>query len=902
MLDIFKKNENFLSKDKRKDFYFVLKTNQNGGYIEIIDKNKKPLEIDYKGYSGVKREILQIIKEYKKENFFNINWEGDEDKLYLDKYPRIIELLKSVDNLVDENFEKIEFEKEIKRVVLSVQEDKNIKLSLNYDMLITREYAYKDKKIIPVFNIGDNFSKISYFNTETKKENLEEILSIFVSNFENVKIEYEDYKEEKGTALLKPALVFEKVTDNKRLVLKILAEYAKLTPAFFEEYNVSKIVQINEMEKKLNILECDYEEVIEFYQDVLKTLNGIKRKIKSEFFEEDGMFVLDKETAEEFLSRKIVDIVKKCEIYGKEKLKEYKYTPINPKVNLKVDFKNKVDLLGEVKVEFEGEEFDVFEFINLYKKNSYIPLKDGNKGIIDKSYIQKLQRIFKKEDGKAKISFFDLPEIEKMIEKKSNKIFKTSSEFYNGFNKLKSSKFNFPKLNAKLRNYQKFGIKWLKYLYDNEFGGCLADDMGLGKTLQTIALITMIYNNINKPVLVVMPKTLLSNWQNEIKKFSNLDFYVYYGNDRDIDKLKNSKLVLTTYGTLRNDIEKFKNLEFDTVILDESQNIKNIESKISKAVMLLNAKHKFALSGTPIENSLFELYSLFRFLNPGMFGSASEFKRNYALPIQSEANEDVTRELKAKISPFILRRLKKDVLKELPQKQENIVLVEMNEAQKEFYESRRKYYKGLIEKQIQTQGFEKSKFFVFQILNELRIIATAPELKAENISSSKIKMLFEMLEEIVLNNHKVLIFSNFLGVLDLISSKAEEIGYNHLIMTGATRNREELVKKFQEDKNISLFLMTLKVGGVGLNLTSADYVFIVDPWWNVAAENQAIDRVYRIGQKNKVFSYKLITKGSIEEKIIKLQEQKKELSDMIVKADEIIKTLSKEEIDYILGE
>ena len=426
--------------------------------------------------------------------------------------------------------------------------------------------------------------------------------------------------------------------------------------------------------------------------------------------------------------------------------------------------------------------------------------------------------------------------------------------------------------------------------------------MGLGKTLQAITLISLIYKSINKPVLVVMPKTLLSNWQSEIRKFSNLDFYVYYGNDRDIDKLKNSKLVLTTYATLRNDIEKFKNLEFDTVILDESQNIKNIESKISKAVMLLNAKHKFALSGTPIENSLFELYSLFRFLNPGMFGSAGEFKRNYVVPIQSEANEDVANELKAKISPFILRRLKKDVLNDLPEKQENIVLVEMSETQKEFYDSRRKYYKSLIDKQIVTHGFEKSKFFVFQILNELRIIATAPELKAENIPSSKIETLFEMLEEIVLNNHKVLIFSNFLGVLDLISSKAEEVGYNHLIMTGATRNREELVKKFQEDKNISLFLMTLKVGGVGLNLTSADYVFIVDPWWNVAAENQAIDRVYRIGQKNKVFSYKLITKGSIEEKIIKLQEQKKELSDMIVKADEIIKTLSKEEIDYILGE
>jgi len=462
-----------------------------------------------------------------------------------------------------------------------------------------------------------------------------------------------------------------------------------------------------------------------------------------------------------------------------------------------------------------------------------------------------------------------------------------------------------PKLTSvTMRDYQKEGVRWLKYLYDNNFGGCLADDMGLGKTLQAISLLSFIYPKTKTPSLIVMPKSLLNNWQNELEKFNpSLSFYLYYGTNRDSKEFKKHNIILTTYALVRNDIEKLRDIKFDTIILDESQNMKNIESKISKAVMLLEAKHKFALSGTPIENSLFELYSLFRFINGGLFSTLADFKRDYAVPIQGDANEEVAKILKAKISPFLLRRLKKDVLKDLPAKQEQVVYVDMDEAHKKFYNQKRDYYKQLLEQQIAINGIEKSKFVILQAFNDLRQIASAPELKSENtIASSKIEALFEMLEDIVLNNHKILIFANFLGSLDLISQKANELGYEHLLMTGSTRNRQELVDKFQNDKDIKLFLMTLKVGGVGLNLTEADYVFIFDPWWNKSAENQAVDRSHRMGQKNTVFSYKMITKGTIEEKILELQSQKQDMTDMIISGDEGgLKQLSSADLNYILG-
>jgi len=916
VLDIFKQQKSFLTRAKEKNnIKYLLAFDQNGSFIEVCDNKLKPFkEIDYRVYNGIDREILQLLEQFKQEDFYQISWEDDSEHIYLDKYPRLLELLKQSDKIVDKRGTPLTFSIDISKIEISIiKKDKLTLLPLidkddNF-IFLTSSYVLQNNKIKQIHTIGENFNQLNNFDTTINEDKLEEILTILVTHFENIDINYEEYevilKDEKK--IIKPAIIFEKITADKELILRTSATLGKLSPEFFNDFNISKLVLINELEKSIIVYECDFNEVFEIYSLIFKNLSAIKRANKKESFsEEDGLFIIDESIATKFIQDYLHTMIDSCELFGSEKLKDYKYNTLKPSLN--VSFKDKIDFLdtGDVTVSIGEESFNIFDMINLYKKHSYIPLKNGDKSIIDKNYISKLERIFKKEGKKIKVSFFDLPEIEDLIQEKEQKVFKSSKSFYEGFNKLKTSKTRLPKLiDVTLRDYQKDGVRWLKYLYDNNFGGCLADDMGLGKTLQAITLLSYIYPKQKNPSLIVMPRSLLNNWQKELSKFNkNISFYLYYANDRDIEKIKTHHITLTSYALIRNDIEKLKDIEFDTIFLDESQNIKNTDSKISRAVMLLEAKHKFALSGTPIENSLFELYSLFRFINNGMFKSIADFKRDFAVPIQGDANEDIAKVLKAKITPFLLRRLKKDVLKDLPAKQEQVVYVEMDEKHKKFYNEKRDYYKDILDKQIAANGIQNSKFVILQAFNDLRQIASAPELKTEDktITSSKIENLFEMLEDIILNGHKVLLFANFLGSLDLISEKASELGYEHLLMTGSTRNRQELVDKFQNDKNIKLFLMTLKVGGVGLNLTEADYVFIFDPWWNKAAQNQAIDRAHRMGQKNTVFSYEMITKGTIEEKILELQTQKQDMTDMIISGDEGgLKQLTSSDLDFILG-
>jgi len=917
MLDIFKQNKSFLTRAKEKSsFKYLLDFDTNGSFIEVCDSKLKPIkDIDYRVYNGIDREILQLLEQCRQEDFFQISWEDESDYIYLEKYPRLLELLRQSDKIVDKKNNSLIFESGISQIDLNIIKKDKLDLFCTVEdkkdfLFINSTYILVDNKIKQIYNIGENYQQLNSFNTSIAQDKLEEILTILVTHFDNINIVYENYnieiKDEKKQ--IKPAVTFEQITVDNELVLRTSATIGHLSPAFFNDFNITKIVLINQLEKSISIYECDFTDVFDLYSTIFKTLSSIKRSEKnSTFSEEDGLFIIDETIAVKFIQNNLHTILNNCELFGSEKLKAYKYNTSKPTLN--VSFKNKIDFLdsSDVTVSISNESFNIFELINLYKKHSYIPLKNGEKSIIDRSYIAKLERIFKKEGkDKVKVSFFDLPEIEELIASKEQKVFKNSKEFYNGFNKLKSSKTRIPKLdNVTLRDYQKEGTRWLKYLYDNSFGGCLADDMGLGKTLQAITLLSFIYPKNNTPSLIIMPRSLLSNWQNELKKFNpSISFYLYYGNNRDIKQIKEHNITLTTYALVRNDIEKLKEIKFDTIILDESQNIKNIDSKISRAVMLLDGNHRFALSGTPIENSLFELYSLFRFLNSGMFKGINDFKRDFVVPIQSEANEDVAKVLKAKITPFLLRRLKKDVLKDLPSRQDQVVYVDMDEKHKKFYNQKRDYYKQILDKQIAVNGISNSRFVILQAFNDLRQIASAPELKTDDSSiiSSKIENLFELLEDIVLNGHKVLIFANFLGSLDLISAKATQEGYEHLLMTGSTKNRQELVDKFQNDKNIKLFLMTLKVGGVGLNLTQADYVFIFDPWWNKAAQNQAIDRAHRMGQKNKVFSYEMITKGTIEEKILELQSQKQDMTDMIISGDEGgLKQLSQSDLDFILG-
>ena len=917
MLEIFKQQKSFLTRAKEKSsFKYIIDFDSNGAFIDVCDNKLKPLRgIDYRVYNGLDREILQLIDECREDDFFQISWERESEEIYLSSHPRLLELLRLSDKVFTAKDESISFESGVFQVGLEIIREENqflvspvVEGSSSFRFL-TESYTLLDNRVLQIHSIGDNFEQLKTFHTVIEEKKLEEFLTILVTHFENIDIIYDGYSVEKReeTKQITPAVIFEKITVDNELVLRTSATVGQLSPEFFNDFNITKIVLVNDLTKIISIYECDFSDVFEMYGTIFKNLNSLKRgKKELDFSEEDGLFIINQELAGKFILNHLHSIITKCELFGSEKLKAYKYNTSIP--TLVVNFKDKIDFLdrGDVSVNIGEEQFDVFDLINLYRKHAYIPLKSGEKSIVDKAYMAKLERIFKK-DGKekVKVSFFDLPEVEELIAQKEQKVFNDSREFYQGFNKLKNSKKRLPQLEGvQLRDYQKHGVKWLKYLYDNRFGGCLADDMGLGKTVQAITLLSYIYPKSKTPSLIVMPRSLLSNWQNEIDKFNpNLSYYRYHGTDRDAKELTKHNIVLTTYAIVRNDIEKLKEVKFDTIILDESQNIKNLDSKISKAVMLLEGEHKFALSGTPIENSLFELYSLFRFINAGMFSTIREFKKDYAEPIQGESNEDVARVLRAKISPFLLRRLKDDVLTELPAKQEQVIYVDMDDRHRKFYEQKRAYYKEILDTQIAVHGINQSKFVILQAFNELRQIASAPELKSANgIASSKVEQLFDMLEDIVANGHKVLIFANFLGSLDLIASKAESMGIEYLMMTGSTRDREALVNKFQNDKKYSLFLMTLKVGGVGLNLTKADYVFIFDPWWNKSAENQAIDRTHRIGQKNKVFAYKMITKGTIEEKILELQMQKQDMTDMVIGGDESgLKQLSSSDLDYILG-
>ncbi len=509
------------------------------------------------------------------------------------------------------------------------------------------------------------------------------------------------------------------------------------------------------------------------------------------------------------------------------------------------------------------------------------------------------------------MSLFDLPLLEQLIDAKiTGAGMDRSRELFEGFNRIEESPLppGCRGLKGTLRDYQVYGVKWLAYLQKHKLGGCLADDMGLGKTIQTIALLADYYNGSTKkkvkhPSLIVLPRSLLYNWKTELKRFApDLTVHTYYGAQRDLEEAEKSRIILTTYALVRNDIEALQLRDFAYIVLDEAQAIRNSSSRISRAVMLLKGEHRLALSGTPVENRLSEVYSLFRFLNPALLGTESAFNREFASPIQKNGDETALRILSGRIAPFTLRRLKQQVAAELPEKSEQTLFVEMEGEQLRLYEERRRFYEKVIKEKIAVEGVEKSRFLILQGLLELRQLASVPESKTDGeVASAKWDALLDHLGEVTAEGHRCLIFTNFLGSVEIMERKLEEAGIPWLTMTGATRNRAELVEAFQDSREYKVFLMTLKTGGVGLNLTGADYVYILDPWWNRGAEQQAIDRTHRIGQKNNVFCYRLISRGTIEEKMLELQAKKTELVSALISSDSgAVKALSGEDIDYLL--
>jgi len=462
---------------------------------------------------------------------------------------------------------------------------------------------------------------------------------------------------------------------------------------------------------------------------------------------------------------------------------------------------------------------------------------------------------------------------------------------------------------GRLRDYQREGLGWMHFLRRFSFGGCLADDMGVGKTAQVLALLETrrelrAAGQAPGPSLVVVPRSLVFNWKQEAERFTpQLRVLDYTGAARKGVDFADYDVVVTTYGTLRRDALHLKDLEFDYVVLDEAQAVKNAGTEAAKAVRLLRGAHRLALSGTPVENHLGELWALFEFLNPGMLGAASVFKLNGGGARQP--GEETLRLLAQALRPFILRRTKEQVARELPAKTEQTVYCELEPVQRKLYEELRQHYRNALLKRIETEGLAKSKIQVLEALLRLRQAACHPGLidsKRAGENSAKLDVLLDQLREVRDEGHKALVFSQFTSLLKILRNRLDGEGIHYEYLDGATRDRQTPVERFQNGGEPGLFLVSLKAGGLGLNLTAAEYVFLLDPWWNPAVEAQAVDRAHRIGQTRRVFAYRLIARDTVEEKVLELQKTKRDLAAALIRADNsLLRNLRREDLELLLS-
>jgi SNF2 family DNA or RNA helicase len=597
-------------------------------------------------------------------------------------------------------------------------------------------------------------------------------------------------------------------------------------------------------------------------------------------------------------------------VFGFNTLKKFRYNPNKPV--FKMQASSGIDWFDlRVEIHFGDQQVGLAEIKKaVLNKQNYIQLNDGTLGIIPEEWLTQYGSLFKFGQAKgdtlqlSKLHFSIIDELYSQLD--DEKIFQEVQDKKRKLLHFKEIRdVQLPRnTRAELRDYQREGYKWLHFLEEFGWGGCLADDMGLGKTVQILTFLQHIKELApDSTHLIVMPTTLIFNWQAEVEKFApNLRIFVHRGvaRERHLDFFRQYDLILTTYGTLRSDIEQFSQFPFNYVVLDESQAIKNPDSKIAKAVKLLRARNRLVMTGTPVENNTFDLYSQMDFVNPGLLGGPDFFRSEYATPIDKYRDEDKARELRRIIYPFILKRTKEEVAKDLPDKTETVLFCEMGKKQRRVYETFRDLYRQKILEKMAADGKDKAAFLILEALLKLRQICDSPALLSDEVDygeeSAKLEEIIREIEENA-GHHKILIFSQFLKMLDLVRNHLEQAGIPYEYLDGSTQDRAARVHNFQENASCRVFLMSLKAGGVGINLTEADYVYLVDPWWNPAVEQQAIDRTHRIGQTKKVFAYKMICKDTVEEKILQLQEKKKEIAkDLISTEQGFIKKLSQEDI------
>ena len=903
-------------------FPHILDSRYDGICVRTVDNNGKPIDADSRYYSGPLANLLRAMEKIISEREFSVSWGDSPDIIRLKEYPHLAYMIAACRNLVDGAGEPLtvsESEGSLLLLLLSATdiptltpvlslkaEDKQLPVSA----FLSDSFVIADNTLYPITAIEGNPGDLEVFLHPFEKQLVASWLSIFYSYLGgSIQVDYDDrrLRHPDTKVEMTPTIIFDKVDSERALYLRATDTIPGLPPDIVSDFDITAVASVSDSEITVRDVETGLNRRAAALLDEELHLTAKTKAERAAIYQDGDSFIIGPEVASPFLVKSLPRLARDFRLIGAEKLRDYKVRAVKPQLSVKLS--SGIDFLeGDAEVDIDNEKFSIRDLLAQYASKHYVELENGDRALIDDEYIRRLQRVFHtkgKSGNSVEVSFFDLPEIEALLQEKvEGKAFERGRKVFRGFNDIAGQKLSLPAVNATLRPYQEEGVKWIKYLFDNKLGGCLADDMGLGKTLQTISMLTMIYPGAKRPTLIVMPRSLLFNWQDELRKFApHLNASLYYGPQRNLKEALESQIVMTTYAIVRNDIEELRKLKWEYVILDESQNIKNLAALTTKAVTLLDTTHRLALSGTPIENNLTELYSLFRFLNPAMFGTVERFNSDFAVPIQKFGDEEATESLRRKIYPFILRRLKRDVLKDLPDRIEQTLYVEMEGEQASFYERRRREYYSQIKSTVAAEGIAKSQFVLFQALSELRRIASVPEsLTDGRVISPKREMLVDSVTEAVANGHKTVVFFNFIAGLELVGHQLSEHGIGFVTMTGATSTKEraEAVRRFQNDPDCMVFLMTVKTGGVGLNLTAADTVFIFEPWWNKAVEEQAVNRLHRIGQTQKVHSYSIIVRGTIEEKILQLQEQKKELFDALIGSDSAsAKNLTEEDIDFI---
>ncbi|MCY7350606.1 MAG: DEAD/DEAH box helicase [Cytophagaceae bacterium] len=596
-------------------------------------------------------------------------------------------------------------------------------------------------------------------------------------------------------------------------------------------------------------------------------------------------------------------------VFGAKDLKKFKLNPHRAEIKSRVS--SGIDWFDlRIEIQF-GDQFASLADVRkaLLNRQEYVPLADGSLGLLPQDWLDRYGQLLKFAEGKgdelrlSKRHFVLLDALGEIDDEKIRIELAEKKQKLLNFREIKSVPLP-ENIRATLRPYQVEGYKWLHFLHEFGWGGCLADDMGLGKTLQVITFLREVKTRrAGATSLVVVPTSLLFNWQAEVEKFCpDLRLIPHHGPERakTAEALAGYDLVLTTYGTMRSDVELFRTILFEYIVLDESQAIKNPDSLAAKSARVLQARNRLVMTGTPVENNTFDLYSQMEFLNPGLLGSREFFRTEYANPIDKHQDATKAAELRRLIYPFLLKRTKEEVAKDLPDKTETILYCEMGKKQRKVYETLREHYRQRIAEEMALVGREKAAFLILEGLLKLRQVCDSPALLSGGgdygNESAKLDELVREIEENA-SNHKILIFSQFLKMLDLVREHLEKQHIPYEYLDGQTTDRASRVNRFQTDQQCRVFLVSLKAGGVGLNLTEADYVYLVDPWWNPAVERQAIDRTHRIGQTRKVFAYRMICKDSVEEKILQLQERKKAVAaDLISTEAGLLKSLTREDV------